>query len=50
MSAMQVLFVEDDDTQVQLFQDAVNDWNGADDSDDVDEAADDDPDYRAESA
>jgi CheY-like chemotaxis protein len=30
MSAMQVLFVEDDDTQVQLFQDAVDDWNAAD--------------------
>ena len=29
MSAMQVLFVEDDDTQVQLFQDAVDDWNAA---------------------
>jgi CheY-like chemotaxis protein len=29
MSAMQVLFVEDDDTQVQLFQDAIGDWNGA---------------------
>lgn len=27
MSAMQVLFVEDDDTQVQLFEDAVADWN-----------------------
>ncbi len=29
MGAMQVLFVEDDDSQVQLFQDAVDDWNSA---------------------
>lgn len=29
MSAMQILFVEDDDGQVQLFQDAVDDWNAA---------------------